>query len=349
MLFKGRVRHVPPHQRLVYVGNLDSVLFRQRVARLQELLGAPEHIVLDTGRRGWIDTLRFLLACASMIIETLLSPTPVKIVFHGAYSPVLWSLLILQRVHAISILQGSELNVDFNGLRARLVSLILRRSALVVCRNEAQRKLAINLCKTKPDRCVIVNWGLNKDLFDLPLPHWSGDPVLISARATQPEYNIPVIFAAVANLKKHGHHLHFIYVRFNPTFVIADTSAADELLEAPAQNVLWEKMAQADLCISVPDYDGLSNTIVEALALGSTPVYSDLPPYVFLKQDARLGISMALGDSFEQNVRRLQKSLERALLRIGELRSSAAFRRAFAQEHFREGSGVDRIVEALRV
>lgn len=338
----------PSSERLVYVGNLHSVLFRQRVARLQELLGVPDHTVLDTGRRSRRDMLRFLLTCASLIIKTLLSPMPVKIVLHGAYSPVLWSLLMLRRVHAISILQGSELNVDFTGLRARLVTLILQRSALVVCRNEAQRNLAVDLCRAQPERCVIVNWGLNKALFDLPLPHRSGDPVLISPRATQTEYNIPVIFAAVAKLKKEGYRARFIYVRFNPTFDLEDISIADEILEAPPQNVLWGKLAQADLCISVPDYDGLSNTILETLALGSTPLFSDLPPYAFLKQDDRLGVSVALGDSFEQKVERLYLSLQRALSHIGEHRASAGFRRSFAEAHFREGAGVERIVEALR-
>lgn len=338
----------PPRQHLVYVGNLDSVLFRQRVARLQELLNAPDHSVLDTGRRNWRDMLRFLMDSICLITKTYFSHGPLRIVLHGAYSPLLWSVLLLHRVRAISIMQGSELNVDFTGLRAWLVKLILRRSVLVVCRNEAQRNLAIKLCKTQPERCVIVNWGLKKELFDLPLPHRLGDPVLISPRATQSEYNIPVIFAAVAKLKKEGHRLRFIYVRFNPTFALEDTSAADEILEAPTQNVLWGKMAEADLCISVPNYDGLSNTVVETLALGSTPLYSDLPPYAFLKKDVRLGVSVALGDSFEQNVQRLQASLQYALLRLGELRSSAAFRRDFADAQFRAGSGVDRIAEVLR-
>jgi hypothetical protein len=336
------------HGRLVYVGNLDSVLFRQRIVRLQELLGAPDHMVLDTGRRNRSDILRFLLDCTRLIAEAYFSPKPLKIVLHGAYSSVLWSVLILPGVRAVSILQGSELNVDFCGLRARLVRLILRSSALVVCRNEAQRELAIDLCNTQTERCICVNWGLKGDLFDLPLQHRSGDPVLISPRATQPEYNIPVIFAAVAELKKKGYRLRFIYVRFNPTVVIEDTSAADEVLEAPAQSVLWEKVAKSDLCISVPDYDGLSNTVLETLALGSTPLYSDLPPYAFLKQDVRLGIGMALGASFEQNVQRLQLSIQRALSCLGELRSSATFRRDFAEKHFRAGAGVDRIVAELR-
>lgn len=333
---------------LVFVGNQKSVLFCQRIELLLDSIRPEKYTILDTGDRSPRGVVKFIRLSIRVVLRVLATTKPTHIVFHGAYNPVLWPLLLLRRVRAVSILQGSELNVDFVRVRTHLISLILQRSVLVVCRNEAQRDEAVRLCGVKSERCVIVNWGLSKTLFDLPLVRRSGDPVLISPRATQSEYNIPVIFAAVANLKREGHRLHFIYVRFNPTFTLEDTSAADEILESPAQDVLWEKLAQADLCISVPDYDGLSNTIVEALSLGSTPLYSDLPPYAFLKQDDRLGIGVALGDSFNQNVQSLYSSLQGALSHLGELRSSSAFRRSFAEAHFREGSGVDRIVEALR-
>jgi hypothetical protein len=332
---------------LVFVGNQKSLLFRQRIERLLDLRRPKKYTIVDTGGRSFKGLIDLICSGAWVALKILVTAKPTYMIFHGAYSPVLWPLLLLPRVRAVSIIQGSELNVDFVGVRSYLISLILQRSILIACRNEAQRDDAVRLCCVKSERCAIVNWGLKKDLFELSLPHRSGDPVLISPRATQSEYNIPVIFAAVAKLKKEGHRLRFIYVRFNPTFALEDTSVADEILEAPAQNVLWEKIAQADLCISVPDYDGLSNTILEALALGSTPLYSDLPTYAFLKQDDRLGIGVALGDSFEQNVQRLQESLQRALSHLGELRYSAAFRRAFAEDRFRAGSGVDRIVEAL--
>lgn len=314
-----------------------------------DLRRPQKYTILDTGDRSSTGIIKFICHCALEILRVLGTTKPTYIIFHGAYSPILWPLLLLCRVRAVSILQGSELNVDFVGVRTHLVTLILQRSVLIACRNVVQRDEAVRLCGVKRERCVIVNWGLSKDLFDLPLPHRSGEPVLISPRATQSEYNIPVIFAAVAKLKKEGYRVRFIYVRFNPTFDLEDSSVADEILEAPPQKVLWEKLAQADLCISVPSYDGLSNTILETLALGSTPLFSDLPPYAFLKQDDRLGIGVALGDSFEQKVERLHSSLQHALSHLGELRSSAVFRRSFAEAHFREGSGVDRIVEALYV
>ncbi len=334
---------------LVFVGNRKSLLFIQRIEHLLRSLRIKEYTILDTGERSFKGFLKFIWSGSQLALKVFFNNKKTYIIFHGAYSPVLWPLLFFRRVRAISILQGSELNADFAGVRTHLIALILQRSILIACRNEAQRDEAVRLCCVKSERCVIVNWGLRKDLFELPLSHRWGDPVLISPRATQCEYNIPVIFAAVDKLKKEGHRLRFIYVRFNPTFVIEDTSAADEVLEAPAQNVLWEQMARSDLCVSVPEYDGLSNTIVETLALGSVPIYSDLPAYSFLKQDARLGIGVALGDSFEQNVQRLRDSLEIALSCLAELRSSAGFRRDFAEKHFRAGSGVERIITELSV
>ncbi len=334
------------HQ-LVFVGNRKSLLFIKRIERLRQLLRIKKYTILDTGERSFKGFLKFIYTVFFVVLKVFVNAKPTHIVFHGAYSPVLWPLLLLRRVRAVSILQGSELNTDFAGVRMHLIALILQRSVLIACRNEVQRDEAVRLCCVKSERCVIVNWGLEKDLFDLPVPHRSGDPVVISPRATQPEYNIPVIFAAVAELKKKGHRLRFIYVRFNPTAVLEDTSAADEILEAPAQNVLWAKIAQSDLCISVPHYDGLSNTVLETLALGSTPLYSDLPAYAFLKQDARLGIGVQLGCSFEQNVQRLQALIQRSLSCLGELRSTAVLRRDFAEKHFRAGSGVDRIVAEL--
>lgn len=78
------------------------------------------------------------------------------------------------------------------------------------------------------------------------------------------------------------------------------------------------------------------------------PLYSELPPYAFLKQDARLGISAGLGDSFEQNVQRLEETIKHALSQLEEIRSGSQFRRDFAETHFRNGSGVEHIIGALR-
>ncbi|MFY7791004.1 MAG: hypothetical protein ACOVQB_08835 [Polynucleobacter sp.] len=333
--------------KIILVGNKKSLLFCQRSDTLKDVSSPERNTILDTGDRTLIGLIKFAGIFIFILFRLMFNTNTMHIILHGAYSPVLWPLLFLRRVRAVSIVQGSELTVDFVGVRAHIVTMILRHSVIIACRNEIQIDDVIRLCGVKREVCVVVNWGLKKELFELPFPHKYEVPVLISPRATQREYNIPVIFTAVAKLKKDGFRFRFIYVRFNPSFEIEDTSPADEILEAPAQDELWLKISQADICISVPDYDGLSNTILETLALGSTPLYSDLKPYAFLKEDARLGIALPLGDSFEKNVLLLNASLQCALLRIEELRSSMKFRRDFAEKFFRAGSGVDRILSEL--
>lgn len=311
------------------------------------MLKDPPHRVIDTARHTWGDLFSFVLSCAWLILKVLLSRRSTSLVLHGAYSPTLWPLLFFRRVIAVSILQGSEVNIDFKGVRAYITTIILRNSALVVCRNEAQRDLAIRLCGVNPAKSVVVNWGLKQELFNYNRPIVRANPVLISPRATQPEYNIPLIFEVVARLKKEGCPLHFVYVRFNPTFVLNDTTVADEVLDAPSQQLLWEKMAAADLCISVPNYDGLSNTIVEALALGSMPIFSDLAPYEFLKRDTRLGISVKIEESAHQNAEQLYTALRHAIACIEKIRLESAYRRQYAEKNFKAGTGAEYMVEVL--
>lgn len=333
--------------RRIYVGNLESVLFRQRIEHLQELMGVSTYKVLNTGRKSRWDFARFAFVSVRLIIATSLSPRSTRLLLHGAYSPFLWVLLFLPQVRTVSILQGSELNTDFRGLRARIITLILRRSTLVACRNQTQREQVVRLCGARPERCVVVNWGLRQELFVHALSLNNGDPVVISPRATQTEYNIPVIFEVIARLKKEGHRLRFVYVRFNSKFEVDNASIADEVLESPAQDYLWERIAAADLCISVPDYDGLSNTVLEALALGSLPVFSDLAPYAFLKQDQRLGIPVEFGPSNVRNEERLYVAIKEALLRIEKIRSDSEFRRNFAEKNYKIGVGIDGLVKVL--
>jgi glycosyltransferase involved in cell wall biosynthesis len=332
---------------LIFLGNLNSLLFRQRIEHLLDLVGSTKYTILDTGRLTKKDVIRFIYAALLAIFKTLSSTKPTCILLHGAYSPVFWPLLLLRRVRAVSILQGSELNVDFSGIRKHIIILILKNSDLVVCRNASQKSEAIRLCSVSSERCLIVNWGLNKELFNYPLKARSLEPVIISPRATQAEYNIQIIFEVISRLKREGHLLRFIYIKFNSKFEISETSVADLILDSPPQEELWNAIATADLCISVPDYDGLSNTVIESLALGVMPVYSALAAYDFLSQDKRLGIPLELGKSSIEKAEQLYKTLKNAFERIEVIRLDAEIRRDFAAKHFKKASGVEKIIEVL--
>jgi hypothetical protein len=333
--------------KIILVGNLDSIVFRKRVELIKELLGSSALVTFNTKREGSFGLLRFLLTSVYLMAKIVMCQRPVRLLLHGAYSPILWPLLFLRRVHAVSIIQGSELNIDYTGIRAHIIKSILTHSVFVVCRNEAQIEQAIRLTGVSSKNCLTVNWGLSEELFDTPTRNSFAVPVIISPRATQEEYNIPIIFNVIKRLKDEGHRLRFVYVRFNPTFELSNTDVADEILDFPSQQILWEKMAAADFCISVPDYDGLSNTVMEALALGSLPVVTNLLSYDFLKKDARLAINVEFGASPSQNAEHLYMALKKAFNNLEVIQGGIEFRRKFANDYLKASKGIDIIAEVL--
>lgn len=332
---------------LYYVGNLDSVLFRQRLAVLQQLVGHPEYKIICTKRATCAESIHLLFSYSYLLFLAFATTKSIKIVFHGAYNPILWLMLLRRNVHAVSILQGSELTIDFVGLRRPIIKLFLAKSKAVLCRSEEQKKLVTKIVRAEKNNLEKVKWGLDKELFKLPLVKRTGPLRLISPRATQPEYNIDIIFRAVEQLKARGIDIHFTYVRFNATIEIDVEPVADEIVESPDQATLWKKLMQADVCISVPDYDGLSNTVIEGLALGCLPIFNIMPQYNFLLSDRNLGVGVTFRGSSESRVQRLVEGILLCRSNIDNLRAGAEFRRNFSEMHFKEPASIDFLKEIL--
>lgn len=337
---------VTPH--VFLVGNLDSVLFRHRAERIRSEIAPAKVTIVDTGKRGLMRRFDYTIRSLSLLVLGAMSIRPVRLVFHGAYSPILWLAVLLPRIQTIAILQGSELNVDFRGWRAVLIRLILRHSILIACRNQAQLTKAVRLCGIKADRCSIVNWGLDDKLFAIPRSTPDERVLIVSPRASQPEYNIPIVLNAIRRMKDAGYRIRFCYVRFNATMEIATDDVADEVLVEPTQGELWKALADADLCISVPSYDGLSNTILEALALGAFPIFSDLPAYEFLKRDPVLGCPVNIDSPALDAAERLFEAIRDAVERIDDIRGGVEERRRHANDSYRRGSGLERLYDAIR-
>lgn len=299
--------------------------------------------MLDTGKSTLARRLEFLYGSMRFLLRCMFARPRQKLVFHGAYSPILWLAVLIPSTHTISILQGSELNVDFHGWRAVLIRLILRRSALVVCRNEAQVAAAVKVAGIEPGKCQIVHWGLAEALFGIPRSSRPDNVVIISPRASQREYNIPVVMGLIRRLKNLGHPLHFIYVKFNATISIDGSGVIDECLENPSQEILWQAMARSDICLSIPDYDGLSNTLLEALALGTYPIISDLSAYEFLRGNSHLATLVQIGVNESQDMDSLVTAVEKVLGDIDLIRRWADERRGYARTEFEEGQGLERL------
>ena len=125
-----------------------------------------------------------------------------KIIFHGAYNSILWLLVLINKNFVISILQGSELEKDYTKLRSFFINLILKKSKLIVCRNQKQFYFVKNNINCEHIKVLIVNWGLNFKLFNLNKKTNRKSINIISPRASQNEYNINIIFDAITRVKE---------------------------------------------------------------------------------------------------------------------------------------------------
>ena len=271
----------------------------------------------------------------------------INVIFHGAYSPILWLVVIFSNVKVISIIQGSEIETDYKGFRSILIKFLLNRSNLVLCRSAVQRQKIISLTSTRPELCHIINWGLNKELFDIQRKVEKNYFKIISARATQPEYNIDIIFQVIKKLKNEGYKIKFCYIEFNKTINIPNQEIPDIKIINPDQIALWKEIASSDLSISIPKYDGFSNTIIESLALGTYNICGDLKQYKFFKNNKSIGKLFKLGSTDKETAKNLYDVIKYTLPKIKKIRQNSEKRRIFALKKFSKGEGLDKLLNLI--
>ena len=328
--------------KLFIIGNQESILFKERVKKIYGLSDNQNLVIIDTSKYTLFR--RIIFFCKSIILLFLcLFQMKITVIFHGAYSPFLWLVGIFSNVKVISIIQGSEIEMDYKGLRSMLIKFLLNRSNLVLCRSNLQRQKIISLTSTKPELCHIINWGLNKELFDVKRKVEKKHFKIISSRATQPEYNIDIIFQVIKKLKTEGHKILFCYIEFNKTINISNQGIPDVKIVNPDQMTLWQEIASSDLSISIPKYDGFSNTIIETLALGTYNICGELGQYNFFKNNQFLGKLSKYGRTDLDTAKNLYNVIKYALTQIKKIRQNSEKRRIFALKNFSKGEGLDKI------
>ena len=328
--------------KLFVIGNQESILFEERVKRIYVLSDVKKLVIIDTLKNTLFKKLVFLYKSISLILLCLFR-MKINVIFHGAYSPVLWLVVFFSNVKVISIIQGSEIETDYKGFRLILIRFLLNRSNLVLCRSTVQRQKVISLTSTRPELCHIINWGLNKKLFTIKRIVEKNYFKIISARATQPEYNIDIIFKVIKKLKEEGYKIKFCYIEFNKTINIAIQGIPDIKIVNPDQITLWKEIASSDLSISIPKYDGFSNTIIESLALGTYNICGDLDQYRFFQNNQSISKIFKYGSNDMETTKNLYDVIKNILPNINKIRQSSEKRRMFALKNFSKGEGLDKI------
>lgn len=332
---------------IFFIGNLDSNLFKMRINQIAKHTKVKNYKVINTSRKKLTSIIKFIIDSFKIILHCLIFSNN-KIIFHGAYNVILWILVLIKKNHVISILQGSELEKDYTKFRSFFIKLILKKSKLIVCRNKDQVSFIRNNIDYKINKTIIVNWGLDKKIFNIVKTNFNDSVNIISPRASQIDYNISAIFDAVKKIKNKYSQINFTYVNFNQVIHLKNQEIADKILVSPTQYDLWHELINSDICISIPSYDGLSNTVLESLALGNYLILSDLNSYGFLKNKRFLGDLMKIEQNYEKNVQSLYFLIEKSIKNIIFIRSKFEERREFIKKKFLNKTNFKYMIDIIK-
>lgn len=269
-----------------------------------------------------------------MFIKLLLTIRKYKIDiihFNGAYFFILNFIYLFFNGKIITSPQGSEVNEQCYGHQKFFVQHLLHNSNIITARSEFMRFILTDRLLCKSDKICIFTFGI-KDMFFSNEIKCSNvnKPSLLSMRATGKIYNIDKIFQAIGELKQDGHDVNFTYVEYNKEDDIAlDMSICD----AVHKNLTLEEIAlllsKNDAMISVPSFDGFAVSIMEALAIGTLPVISDIESYNGEFLDSKIVVKTKIDDYLD-----LKNTLLNVINDIQAIRQNVNLRKEYAKEHY---------------
>lgn len=151
---------------------------------------------------------------------------------------------------------------------------------------------AVSQCVGKS---ALIQWGVDTDIFrpiagqgrlaaELGI---AGRPVIVSARNFTPLYNQDIVVRAFAEIlgdvpdavlvmKNYGGQPDYVK-SIRDLIVSLQLEHAVRILDSMPYERMPELYRMADVTVSVPSSDATPMALLEAMACGSVPVFSDLP------------------------------------------------------------------------
>lgn len=228
----------------------------------------------------------------------------------------------------------------FTSADLRRLSESLRQAAAITCDSE---DLADRICAVTGDRngLSIIQWGIDSSTFypgeaDVQFQHaWAepGRPVVLSIRNFTPLYNLERVVEAFALVLQQVPQALLLMKRYKaglPDYEKAIQARIAGLGIGHAVRIIdeipYERMADlyrmSRVTISIPTTDATPMSLLEAMACGSVPIFTDLPSLREWIHDGRNGYLVAPDD-----VNGLAERIVRVL-------NSPALSREFAQRNF---------------
>lgn len=139
----------------------------------------------------------------------------------------------------------------------------------------------------------VIQWGVDTKTFfpGSPTAAWSkeinGGPIIFSARNFTPLYNQDIVVKAFSNIRRTFPEAQLIMKNHNgdPAYLEKIESIVQQIGITNAvrifDSVPYEEMADfyraSSVTLSIPSSDATPMALLEAMACGSIPVFSDLP------------------------------------------------------------------------
>ncbi|SES62854.1 glycosyltransferase [Thalassotalea agarivorans] len=250
--------------------------------------------------------------------------------FHGA-STVFCSLYsFLPRTKIITTPQGSDINQNFKGYRKLFTWLLLKNSNVITAKSKTMAKRVYEIASKQ---AKILNWGLADEVFEFKYNPSESDKKIkfLSPRGGSSIYNLDLIFKAIAQLKRKHRNIEFTYIDFNKKEQLElDKSIVDIEYKDLNKKEFYAVLSKNDFILSLPSHDGFSTTIMEALAVGSLPVISDIPAYK-AEFDERENIVSKVSIN---NISVLVAHLEELIAAIADVRAGQKRRTLFAYDNY---------------
>lgn len=149
-----------------------------------------------------------------------------------------------------------------------------------VCVYQTDEAMAMFPKKAQKNGTVIPN-PINTSLPP-QVPHAERNKTILTACRLHPQKNLPMLIEAFDKLsKEHPDYTLVIYGQGNEREkleqMIRDRGLEEKILMPGFASDIHDKMREAAMFVSSSDYEGISNSMLEALAMGVPTVVTDCP------------------------------------------------------------------------
>lgn len=200
-------------------------------------------------------------------------------------------------------------------LYRKIKKLTFKKAQLVTADCRLMKDMCLKKFKAKEDCVKIIYWSgvdLNKFRTDLPTEairkkfHLENTQVVLSVRSISPIYNIDVLVESAYTVIKEFPAVKFVLIwNYCNDRILIDLKKKAKKLGVRQSiiflgNVPHEELPLfynlADVCVSIPSYDSVPTSLLEAMACGVPPVVSDLPCVLEWVKDGENGFVVPVGD-----------------------------------------------------